>query len=227
MVAILLLSFTHLDIDGFPVNSTVSASWLDGLRAGSLQALSQCFAEFRPRLERIAHFRLDPRLSTRVDIDDVLQETYLAASKRLVHCDTTSAETVFIWMRLVLQQTMVDLHRQHLQAAGRDVQREIRADHSDPGTSGCIAQRLVSQVSSPSVSLKREELNDRLMRALERLDSLDREVLALRHFEDLSNSEVASLTSLSIKAASIRYIRALKKLKTILDSLPEWSSLQS
>lgn len=192
------------------------------MRAESPVALSQCFAEFRPRLERIAKFRLDPRLSTRVDIDDVLQETYLAASKRLSHCDASTAESVFIWLRLILQQTMIDLHRQHLQAAGRDVQREVRADHSDPGTSGCIAQRLVSQISSPSMSLKREELNDRLMKALDQMETLDREVLALRHFEDLSNSEVASLLNLSIKAASIRYIRALKKLKALMDTIPDW-----
>lgn len=195
--------------------------WLPALRKGSEAALSQCFAEFRPRLERIASFRLSPQLSTRLDIDDVLQDAYLAAAQRIEHCDTTSAQSVFVWLRLVVQQTLIDLHRKHVQAAGRDIQREVRADRTDPGTSGCIAGHLVSQVSSPSMSLKRDEMNARLMQALEQMEATDREVLALRHFEDLSNNEVAQALDISVKAASIRYIRALKKLKGIMDSFTD------
>lgn len=204
------------------MNEFIPVDWLGDLREGEPRALSRCFAEYRPRLERIAGFRLNPRLQARVDTEDVLQETYLAAIKRIKHCDTTSPETVFVWLRLILQQTLVDLHRRHLQAAGRDQQREIRADQTDPGTSGCIASHLVARVSSPSMSLKREELNERLKLALEQMEETDREVLALRHFEELSNSEVAQVLHLSVKAASIRYIRAMKKLKTLMESLPEW-----
>ncbi|MFN3158436.1 MAG: sigma-70 family RNA polymerase sigma factor [Rubinisphaera brasiliensis] len=207
------------------MNASETPDWLSGMQAGQTEALSKCFAEYRPRLERIAQFRLSPRLSTRIDVDDVLQETYLAAAKRLPHCDASSPETVFVWLRLLVQQTLVDLHRKHLQAAGRDIQREVRADRTDPGTSGCIAAHLVAQISSPSLSLRREEMNERLMKALEKMEPTDREVLALRHFEELSNGEVAKLLNLSIKAASIRYVRAMKKLKVFLDDLPEGSFL--
>ena len=193
--------------------------WLKGLSHQDPQALSACFSEYRPRLLRIVQFRLNPRLSTRMDYDDVLQEAFLAASQRLEHCDASSAQSVFIWLRLIVQQTIVDLHRKHLQAAGRDIAREIRADRTDPGTSGCIAVHLIAQVSSPSMAMKRDELNDRLMQALNQMEDTDREVLALRHFEELSNNEVAATLEISVKAASIRYIRAVKKLKSIMDEL--------
>ncbi len=204
------------------MNENARKEWLDGLRRGEVTALSQCFAEYRPRLERIAEFRLNRRLLTRIDSDDVLQEAYMAASRRLPHCDTSSQETVFVWLRMILHQTLIDLHRQHLQAAGRDLQREVRADAVEPDTSGCIASQLVSQISSPSMSLKREELNERLRIALNQMEKNDREVLALRHFEELTNGEVARVLNLSVKAASIRYVRAMKKLKVLMESLPEW-----
>ncbi|HCS55142.1 MAG TPA: RNA polymerase subunit sigma, partial [Planctomycetaceae bacterium] len=121
------------------MNEVSQPTWLPALRNHDKRALSQCFDEYRSRLRQIVNFRLNPRLSTRMDTDDVLQEAYLAAAQRIEHCDSTSAQSVFIWLRLIVQQTIVDLHRKHLKAAGRDVQREVRADRTDPGTSGCIA----------------------------------------------------------------------------------------
>lgn len=208
------------------MNENAREDWLPALQQGEKTALSECFAEYRPRLERIAEFRLNRRLLARIDSDDVLQEAFMAASRRLPHCDTTSRETVFVWLRMILHQTLIDLHRQHLQAAGRDLQREVRADAIEPDTSGCIASQLVSQISSPSMSLKREELNERLRLALNQMEEKDREVLALRHFEELTNGEVARVLNLSVKAASIRYIRAMKKLKVLMESLPEWADHQ-
>ncbi|MBV10548.1 sigma-70 family RNA polymerase sigma factor [Rubinisphaera sp.] len=204
------------------MNEVSQPTWLPALRNHDKRALSQCFDEYRSRLRQIVNFRLNPRLSTRMDTDDVLQEAYLAAAQRIEHCDSTSAQSVFIWLRLIVQQTIVDLHRKHLKAAGRDVQREVRADRTDPGTSGCIASHLIAQVSSPSMSMKRDEMNTRLMQALNQMEATDREVLALRHFEELTNNEVAETLQISVKAASIRYIRALKKLKTAMDSLTEF-----
>lgn len=197
--------------------------WLSGLAKGEAEALSQCFAEARPRLARIAGFRLNPQLSTRVDIDDILQEAYLAAAKRIEHCDCSTPETAFVWLRLILQQTLIDIHRKHVKAAGRDVYREVRADRTDPGTSGCIAGRLVANVSSPSMAIKRVEMSDQLTQAISQMEPTDQEVLALRHFEELSNTEVSEMLDISIKAASIRYVRALKKLKGIMDSFSEWT----
>ena len=205
------------------MNDQQSSDWLSGLAKGDPNALSQCFLECKPRLARIASFRLNPRLTTRIDIDDILQETYLAAAKRIEHCDCSSRETAFVWLRLILQQTLIDIHRKHIQAAGRDVQREVRADRTDPGTSGCIAGHLVAQVSSPSKEIKRVEMSDQLTHALNQMEATDREVLALRHFEELSNTEVAEVLNITIKAASIRYVRALKKLKAIMDSFSEWT----
>ncbi len=205
------------------MNDKQPTQWLSGLAKGESNALSQCFLECRPRLARIAGFRLNPRLSTRIDIDDILQETFLAAAKRIEYCDCSSKETAFVWLRLILRQTLIDIHRKHVETAGRDVQREVRADRTDPGTSGCIAGHLIAQVSSPSKAIKRVEMSDQLTHALNQMEPTDREVLALRHFEELSNTEVAEVLNISIKAASIRYVRALKKLKTIMDSFSEWT----
>jgi RNA polymerase sigma-70 factor, ECF subfamily len=163
-------------------------------------------------------FRLSPQLNARIDIDDVLQESYLAAASRLKHFLEGSYPTFFIWLRLVALQTLSEIHRQHFGAQIRNVSREISLQEAPwtQITSDSLAAHLVGNLTSPSQAAIRAEHAKQLEAALEIMSPLDREILALRHFEELSNQETAEILGISQKAASIRYVRALKRLKEIL-----------
>ena len=195
---------------------------LDRLKRGDEQVLAELFSRHRERLWRMVHFRLDPRLHGRVDADDVLQEAYLDAAKRVQHFTDDSSTSFFIWLRLIVSQTLVDVHRRHLGAQMRDAGREIpiHGCRSPQATSVTLTLHLLGHLTSPSQAAVRAEAAGRVEDAFERMDPIDREVLALRHFEELTNSEVAEVLGIQQKAASIRYVRALRRLKTVLSQAP-------
>lgn len=191
------------------------------LTCGDREALAALFSQHRERLWRMVHFRMDRRLLGRVDPDDVLQEAYLAAAARLEHF-AGAGMSPFIWLRTVLMQTLTDVHRHHLGVQMRDADREV--DLQGGGyvqtTNASLAAFLVGNMTSPSQAAARAEMLQQVEQAVAGMDPLDREVLALRHFEELGNSEVAEVLGIQQKAASIRYIRALKRLKGILSEMP-------
>jgi RNA polymerase sigma-70 factor (ECF subfamily) len=192
------------------------------MRNGDRQALGSFFSQQRERLWHAVDFRLDARLRRRVDPDDVLQQVYLDAAQRLEHFHADTPTAAFVWLRLVLTQTLVEFHRAHLgaemRAAGREVYLDARAGMN--GTSVSMAHQLIGELTSPSAAAMRAESAEQLEQALASMDSIDREILALRHFEELSNAEVAEVLGIQVKAASIRYVRALARLKAILGELP-------
>ena len=191
------------------------------VKEGDQQALAELFSLHRDRLWRIVNFRLDPRLLGRVDADDVLQEAYLAAAQRIEHYLDDSSQTFFIWLRLIANQTMIDVHRRHLGAQMRDASRDMSIHaHYAQATSMSIASQLLGNFTSPSQIAMRDEVAAQLDKAIESMEPIDREVLALRHFEELTNSEVAEVLGIQQKAASIRYVRALKRLKDVVNKLP-------
>jgi len=183
------------------------------LRGGDDAALAELLERHRERLHRMVHFRLDPRLVGRLDAEDVLQEAYLEAGKRL-QAFRDDDKPFFVWIRLMTQQTMVDLHRRHLGAAMRSAGREISAPKS-----GTLSGFFVGHYTSPSNAVMREELRAQVEKALDSMDDIDREVLLLRHFEELSNKEAAVVLGIQENAASNRYVRALVRLKGILGDL--------
>jgi len=194
----------------------------DRLKRGDVEALAALFAEHRERLWRMVSFRMDRRLLGRIDPDDVLQEGYLAAAQRIGHYGNDSSLSPFIWLRMVLMQTLIDIHRHHLGAQMRDADREVGLHgHRYPQTTSVsLAAQFAGKFTSPSQAAAREEMLCRLEQAVAAMDPLDQEVLALRHFEELTNSEVAEVLGIRQKAASIRYVRALKRLRTVLSQMP-------
>jgi RNA polymerase sigma-70 factor (ECF subfamily) len=196
------------------------------LRGGDTQALAELFSRERERLWRVIQFRLAEPLRGRLGPEDVLQEAFLAASQRLQHYAASPATSPFIWLRMIVNQTLVDLHRQHLGAQRRDAAREVAIDAQPYGqaTSASVALQLVGIFTSPSRAAARADLLSVVKTAIEQMDPVDREVLALRHFEELSNSEVAETLGIEQKAASIRYVRALRHLKDILAQVPDLSN---
>ena len=196
------------------------------LRAGDEAALAALFASCRPRLRRIVDFRLDERLRARLDPDDVLQETYLAASVRLKHYEGSAYTSPFLWLRAVLTQTLTDLYRRHVGAQMRDSGREVSldADPSPQATSTSLAIQLAGTATSPGEAAARADMMATLEAAIAQMDAVDQEVLALRHFEELSNAEVAAVLGLQQKAASIRYIRAIRRLRVMLSEMTGYFS---
>ena len=185
-------------------------------------ALAQVFSQYQDRLQRMVELRLDRRLFGRVDAADVLQETYLEAVKRLDRFLAEHTVPVFVWLRGVTGDTLIHVHRRHLGAKMRDAGQEVSIHRGafPQATSVSLAAQLVGHLTSPSQAAMRAETIARLEAALDEMEHIDREVLALRHFEQLSNNEVASVLGLKKAAASQRYVRALARLKDVLSAIP-------
>jgi RNA polymerase sigma-70 factor (ECF subfamily) len=166
--------------------------------------------------------RLDQRLQGRIDASDVIQEAYLEAWARLEDYLRQPTMPFFLWLRFLTGQKLVELHRHHLGAQMRDAGREVSLCRGSlPATSSAaLAAQLLGRDTRPSEAAVRAERKIRLQDALNTMEPMDREVLALRHFEQLTTPEVAQVLGIKEAAASKRYLRALKRLKEILNSMP-------
>lgn len=184
--------------------------------------LVDAFSEHYSRLERMIEFRLDHRIRNRVDPADILQDSFIEAQRRLPGFLENRAVSMFVWIRQLTLQRLIDVHRSHFRDK-RSVSQEVRLDRVAPNaaTSMLIANELVGEVSTPSRQLSRKEDIQRLQVAIDQMDSIDQEVLALRHFEQLGNKEVAEILNLGVTAASNRYIRAMGRLAEIMSSVEE------
>jgi RNA polymerase sigma-70 factor (ECF subfamily) len=190
------------------------------VREGDRSALATLFGAHEGRLLRWVELRLDPRLKGRLAPDDVVQDVYLAAERRLEHFTRLTDLPFSVWVRLLAGQCLVDAHRRHLGAVARDAGREVGIFEPGPTTSAAnLAARLAGDLTSPSEAAIRKETHQLLLEAVEAMHPLDREVLALRHFDELSNDDVARLLEISKGTASKRYVRALGRLRTALEQI--------
>jgi RNA polymerase sigma-70 factor (ECF subfamily) len=192
------------------------------LAAGDQQAVAELFARYRDRLRRMVKLRLDRRLQGRVDASDVLQETYLDVAKRAADYAANPTMPFFLWLRFLAGQRLLVIHRRHLGAKMRDAGQEVSLYRGalPQASSVSLAAQLLGRLTSPSLAAARAEMQLKLQEALNGMDTIDREVLTLRHFEELSNGETAAVLGLEKAAASNRYIRALKRLKDVLSGMP-------
>lgn len=190
--------------------------------AGEAQALTELFDRHRDQLRRMVRLRLDRRLQGRVDPSDVLQEAQLEVFRRAPAYAADPRMPPFLWLRFITGQQLLASHRRHLGTQMRSAGQEI-ALHRGPmpqASSVSLAEMLLGRLTSPTQAAQRAEVRVLLQEALNSMEPLDREVLALRHFEELGNAEVAQVLGLSKTAASNRYIRALERLRQILDGIP-------
>jgi RNA polymerase sigma-70 factor (ECF subfamily) len=196
---------------------------LERATQGDQQALAQLFNRYRERLRALVRLRMDRRLTGRIDPSDVLQEAYLDVSKRIDDYARKPDMPFHLWLRFLTVQRLLAFHRRHLGAQMRDAGQEVSIYHdgSPNASSVFLAGQLAGHLTSPSQAAVREETQKRLESALNQMDPIDREVLALRHFEELTNNEVAQVLGLQKSAASNRYVRALKRLKEILSETTE------
>ena len=193
---------------------------VSALTADREEALAKYFFSVQDRLKRIVNFRLDYRLSGRVSESDVIQETYVRAAQRIDSFLAKDDMPFFVWLRLEVSQKLHEIHRHHFGAEKRDIRKELNLRHqADTGrTSMALAAHIVAQLTSPSRLMERAEQIAVLEKTLGGMNELDREVIALRHFEELSNIETARILEIEPAAASKRYLRALKRLREIMES---------
>jgi RNA polymerase sigma-70 factor (ECF subfamily) len=170
----------------------------------------------------MVRLRLDQRLQGRLDPSDVLQESFLDVSRRLDEYVANPAMPFYLWVRLITGQRLVALHRMHIGAQKRDAGQEISLHRGalPQASSMSLAQQLLGRLTSPPEAAIRAELQIRLQEAINSLDPIDREILALRHFEELTNNEAAIILGLKKAAASHRYMRALNRLTEIVAAIP-------
>jgi RNA polymerase sigma-70 factor (ECF subfamily) len=189
---------------------------------GDTAALGKLLEGFRQRLRRMVRLRLDPRLQGRVDASDVLQEAFLEAAQRLPEYQRDPRMPFFLWLRFLTGQQLMTLRRRHLGTAARDASREISLYRGamPEASSACLAAQLLGKITAPLQAAIRAEMKVRLQEVLNGMDPLDREVLALRHFEQLDNKETAAVLGITPSGASSRYLRALKRLKAVLGQVP-------
>jgi RNA polymerase sigma-70 factor (ECF subfamily) len=189
---------------------------------GEEEALAELFSCYRRRLQQMIRLRLDPRLQGRVDPSDVLQDAYIEIAEKLPEYAGRAAIPFFVWLRMVVGERLVRIHRYHLGAAMRDATREISLHRGafPEASSASLAAQLLGHITSASRAAMRAEMKLMLQEVLNAMDPIDREVIALRHFEELRNDEVAAALGLTKGAASKRYVRAMVRLRAAIADAP-------
>lgn len=191
---------------------------------GDVDAWGALLAQHEDRLQRVASFRLDPRLRGRIDASDVMQEAYISATRRRAEFFQQSTQSLFLWLRWMVGNTLLELHRHHLGAHMRDVRRESPVPGFNGDGEGSTRIALIAQLTcgmtGPATAAGRADVKARLSDALGKMDATDREVVALRHFEQLTNAEAAQVLGIQERAAAKRYLRALERLREILADMP-------
>jgi RNA polymerase sigma-70 factor (ECF subfamily) len=193
--------------------------------AGDKQCFGRLWERYHERLHRLIKLRMDRRLQGRVDASDVLQEAFVDFAARAEEYAKDPAMPFFLWLRFLTGQRLQLLHRHHLGTMMRDAGREVSI-HRGPmpqATSISLAAQLLGRFTSVTQAVQRAEMQVMLQEAINGMDEIDREVLALRHFEELSNEETAQVLGIKRSAASSRHLRAIKRLKEVLQGTPGFS----
>lgn len=183
---------------------------------GNDDALSQLLRHHEPEIRNVVGWQLDPMLARREDISDLVQETFLTATRRFGEFAASPEPIPFrVWLRMIARDRIVDAHRKHLGAQRRDMYRERYSlpEHSSVALVGV----LMSREPTPSRVVSQAELVSRVNQAIERLSQPERELIMWRHFEQLSIKETARVLKITDAAASKRYVRSLERLKSILN----------
>jgi RNA polymerase sigma-70 factor (ECF subfamily) len=203
------------------------ADRLQRAAAGDEQAFQELFSRYRDRLKRMVHLRLSRRLQGRVDDSDVLQEAYLDVARRLPEYVRNPALPFFLWLRHLTGLKLAEVHRRHLGTQLRDADREVTLHRGGlpEADSASLAAQLLGKLTTPSQAAIKAETRLFVQEALNSMDPVDREVLALKHFEQLSTSEIAEVLGLSKAGAGSRYLRAIKRLREVLARIPGFTEL--
>jgi RNA polymerase sigma-70 factor, ECF subfamily len=191
------------------------ADLLAKAKAGDGSSRATLLAMHRSRLLKLVAFRVDPRLNRLLDASDIVQDAYLQAAQKFDDYLQDQKIPLFLWLRLIVSETLIDAQRHHLGVQARDPRREEYDQHhwTTHSSIPCLAEQLVSSMTPPSAVAEREELALRMRTLLEELEPLDREIIALRHGEQLSRQEAADVLGIPVETAAKRYVRAVTRLR--------------
>jgi RNA polymerase sigma-70 factor (ECF subfamily) len=199
-------------------NSAESVRLIERARGGDPAALGDLFARHRDRLRRMVDLRLDRRLQGRVDASDVIQDGFVDAVAKLPDYLADPKLPLFLWLRLVVGERLIKIHRAHLGTQMRDAALEVSLYRQalPAASSAALAAQLLGKHTSPTEAAVRAERALRVQEAINALDPIDREIIALRNFEELSRTEAARALGIEEPAVAKRYVRAIKRLKAAL-----------
>jgi RNA polymerase sigma-70 factor (ECF subfamily) len=192
------------------------------VRIGDESALVELFQRHRGKLRSMVAFRMDANLRGRVDPSDVVQESFLDLAKRLPEFGSKRDMSPLIWMRLVAMERLLAMHRHHVGVQKRDARRDVSIDNrlGVGETSVSLAAALMNRLSSASGKLIRAEQKAKLHELIDTMDHADREIIALRIFEGLTNGEAAEILQMTKQTTSKRFVRAIERLRTSMQEFP-------
>lgn len=190
---------------------------------GDAVALGQLFEAYREKLRKMISFRLAVQMQGRVDPSDVLQEAFIDMVRRLPELSSKGDLPVLIWLRLVVLEKLCAMHRLHFAAQKRDVRRDVSLHDylNDSHSQMRLADALIDELSSIDRQAIQTEERDKLHAIIAEMEPIDREVIVMRIFEDLSNNETAIILGITKQAASRRFISAIQRLRSHIQSFGE------
>ena len=191
---------------------------LQGARQGDAAAAERLLDRHRDALRRMIDMRLDRKIQTRVDASDIVQEVLVDANRRLEEYLANPAMPFHLWLRHMAQDRIIDAYRRHRGSAKRSVDREqaMLAPSLDDRSTMNLAAELSDGELTPAAAATMREMQLRFQAAIEELGDKDREIVLMRHFEHMSNQEAAIALGLTEPAASMRYLRAIRRLRQLL-----------
>ncbi|MCA9214559.1 MAG: sigma-70 family RNA polymerase sigma factor [Planctomycetales bacterium] len=192
---------------------------LDGVRTGDDGAANRLLERHRDSLRRMIEMRLDRRIQQRVDASDIVQEVMIEANRRLQKYLDDPVMPFHLWIRQMARDRIIDAHRRHRGSGKRSVDREkaMTAPGAVDRSTIELAAQLCDAEMTPAEAATMRELHQRFQNAIEELDENDREIVIMRHVEQLSNQDVATALGLTAPAASMRYLRAIRRLRSLLN----------
>ncbi len=197
-------------------NTIETDALLKNLREGNDKAVNELLERHRTPLRRMIELRLDRQMARRVDASDVVQDVFMEASGRLREYLENPRLPFHVWLRHLARDRMIDLHRRHRGALRRSMDREQALPVSQENSGDQLMDQFKDDELTPAAENIRREFEERFLLALEQLETDDREMILMRHFEQLGNNEVAEILGLTPPAAGMRHLRALRKLRNVL-----------
>ena len=185
---------------------------------GDPEAVNRLMDRHRDAVRRMVQLRLDHAVARRVDASDVVQDVMLEASQRLSDYLKNPGMPFHLWLRQLALDRIIDMHRRHRGAQRRSVdwEQNFSGVGNDEQSAADLAALLRDAELTPAAAALRKELQARFVTALQQMDEGDREIIVMRHFEHLGNSEAAEALGLSAPAAGMRYLRAIRRLRELL-----------
>lgn len=192
---------------------------LVGAKQGDAEAVNRLLERHRQAVHRMVQMRLDQKIRRRVDVSDVVQDVFVEASRRLQEYLQNPGMPFHLWLRHIAQDRIIDAHRRHRVSAKRSVDQEraLFAPAAGDRSSLDLAAQLCDGELTPAAAATQREMARKVEAAISRLDDQDCEVVVMRHYEQLSNQEVAVALGLTEPASSMRYLRAIRRLRQLLD----------